>query len=869
MILFPVLPAPGQLFLVIVMGGMCAGAMAISASYLPSLLAFVLATSLPMALLFFVHRSTTDGLLATMIVVFAAALSLAGRHFSNMFAEALRLRFELGKANLRLTEANHRLQVEMAERRATEGALHQAQKLEAMGHLMGGIAHDFNNLLTVVVGNATLLRDRAADEPARRRAAAILSIADRGERLIRQLLAFSRRRTLRPEAVALQGRTSEIAELLAGSPREDIAVTIDLPADLWPVTVDPGEFEMALLNIAVNARDAMRKGGAFRLTARNTRSGGETAMNGLVGEFVAITLTDTGTGMPAEVMAQAFEPYFTTKPEGLGSGLGLSQVYGFANQSGGSAALASAPGEGTAITMFPPRASAGPAMADDMAAQPAFAPGSARILLVENDQTVAEATQDLLHNMGFDTRLAGDGMAALALVESDPKLALVLSDVVMPGGVSGLDLARTLRDRRPEMPVILAAGYSSRASEVVAEGFALVEKPYRRDVLGASLRSALEGRVPRFRDACRRLLTIQPRPMVELNRGTGLDHLPPVKRRDAPGSGHPFRDRTYCTGISRTLTNGSWPSPTLLWKRGNIVENDIFWVESGRPIWCILATSPNRRDPRVEEGYFPASREAETVCLTLPNGTVLSDGPGSRLPETQSRRWESRKARAGEIAEKSQGSVSWGSDAGSARRRPPHHRRDRPTRNRSNQGPPRPAGLLSRDGESRKRTHGSHQWRPRSRASGWTPSREQFVRLSRAEIVGREVLLPVRWAVRPPPDRHGGTPVVDAVHSPSVDGHPTGRPLDRVAALQRDAVSGRIYNYNARFDAIAILLSRRLSRRLGRLARAILDWGLQERRIQRTRAGGSPLPERSHDNRMKPWLTLPPSRLAFRATLVP
>jgi signal transduction histidine kinase/CheY-like chemotaxis protein len=495
-ILFPVLPAFGQLFLVIVMGGMCAGAMAISASHLPSLLAFVLATGLPMALRFCAQGSTTDSLLAAMIVVFVAALSLAGRHFSQVISEALRLRFELDEANLRLTEANLRLQAEMAGHRATEAALHQAQKLEAIGHLTGGIAHDFNNLLTVVVANATLLCYRAADEPTQRRAAAILSIADRGERLIRQLLAFSRRRMLRPEAVALQGRISEIEELVHRSLREDIVVTIGLPADLWPVMVDPGEFELALLNIAVNARNAMPNGGAFRLVAGNTRCRGETASGGLVGEFVVITLMDTGAGMPAEVMARAFEPYFTTKPVGRGSGLGLSQVYGFARQSGGSAILGSAPGQGTAITLFLPRADANPAMAAEIAAQPASAFGSGRILLVEDDPTVAEATQDLLHSMGFDTCWAADGPAALAFVENEPKLALVMSDIVMPGGVSGLDLARTLRDRRPELPVILTTGYSSHTSEVAAEGFTLIEKPYRSDALAASLRSALEKRGP-------------------------------------------------------------------------------------------------------------------------------------------------------------------------------------------------------------------------------------------------------------------------------------------------------------------------------------------------------------------------------------
>ncbi len=493
-ILFPVLPAFGQLFLITVMGGMCAGAMAISAAHLPSLLAFVLATGTPMALRFFAQGSTTDSAFAAMIAVFVAALSVAGRHFSQIFTEALRLRFKLNEANVRLSEANLRLQAEMAEHRATEAALHQAQKLEAMGHLMGGIAHDFNNLLTVVIGNASMLRDRAADEPTRKRAAAILSVADRGARLIRQLLVFSRRRMLRPETIALQERASEIEELIARSLREDIAVTIDLPADLWPVMVDPGELELALLNIAVNARDAMPNGGAFQLVARNTRSAGETGGAGLDGEFVAITLTDTGTGMSDEVMARAFEPYFTTKPAGLGSGLGLSQVYGFAKQTGGSATLARAPNGGTAITLLLPRADAGPAMALEIAAQTEFDPGSARVLVVEDDQEVAEATQDLLRNMGFDTRWAGDGMAALAIVENDPKLALVMSDVVMPGGVSGLDLARTLRDRRPDLPVILTTGYSSHASETVAEGFALVEKPFRRDVLAAALRSALEKR---------------------------------------------------------------------------------------------------------------------------------------------------------------------------------------------------------------------------------------------------------------------------------------------------------------------------------------------------------------------------------------
>jgi signal transduction histidine kinase len=488
-ILFPVLPALGQLFLIVVMSGMCAGAVAMSASHLPTLLAFLLSASLPMALRFFAQGSTTDSVLAAMIIVFAAALSLAGRHFSQTFTEALQLRFERDEANLRL-------QAEMAEHRATEAALHQAQKLEAIGQLTGGIAHDFNNLLTVVVANATLLHDRAADESTRRRTSAILRIADRGERLTRQLLAFSRRRTLRPEPVLLQERAGEIADLLARSLREDIKVTIDLPGDLWSVVVDPGEFELALLNIAVNARDAMPNGGVLRLAACNTRCAGDATSGCLSGQFVAITLSDTGTGMPDEVRARAFEPYFTTKDTGLGSGLGLSQVYGFASQSGGTAVIASEPGEGTAITLFLPRASAAPAVPGSASVGTAFAPLSARILLVEDNGEVAEATEELLRDMGFETWRARDGNEALALIEGGLPVDLVMSDVVMPGGVSGLDLARTLRERRAGLPVILGTGYSQYAPHVVSEGFALVEKPYHRTGLAAALRSALEGSRP-------------------------------------------------------------------------------------------------------------------------------------------------------------------------------------------------------------------------------------------------------------------------------------------------------------------------------------------------------------------------------------
>ena len=258
-----------------------------------------------------------------------------------------------------LEAANRSLQREIEERQQAEAALRQAQRMEAVGQLTGGVAHDFNNLLMVISGNAAFLDRQASDDAARKRAAAIMRAVERGERLTRQLLAFSRRQVLRPELVDLRQRTSDILEMLGQALRGDIELTIDMPEDLWPVTVDPAELELALLNIGVNARDAMPNGGRFHVEARNVSfSSGAAASEVLHGAFVMLKLSDTGAGMAPEVRARAFEPYFTTKEIGIGSGLGLSQVYGFAEQSGGTALIDSDIGRGTTITLYLPRGSA-------------------------------------------------------------------------------------------------------------------------------------------------------------------------------------------------------------------------------------------------------------------------------------------------------------------------------------------------------------------------------------------------------------------------------------------------------------------------------------------------------------------------------
>jgi two-component system, NtrC family, sensor kinase len=391
-----------------------------------------------------------------------------------------------------LASVNRRLEVEIRERQQAEAALRQAQRMEAIGQLTGGIAHDFNNLLMVIGGNAAMLNDAVPEDAVRRRLTAITQAVERGERLTRQLLAFSRRQMLRPEPIDLRHRVQDISDMLSPSLRADIEVTVKISEQTWPVSVDLAEFDLALLNIAVNARDAMPEGGVFRVEARNvTVDAGDQAGEGLAGDFVAVTLSDTGAGMAPEVLAQAFEPYFTTKEIGLGSGLGLSQVYGFAKQSGGAASIVSAMGKGTSITLFLPRAVEEPAAAASrVTAAPLTLSG--RILVVEDDAEVARVTIEVLQDIGYQAVEAKDGHAALALIEQDPTIELVLSDVVMPGGMSGLELGRILRKQRPGLPVVLATGYAQWGSRVVGEDFTLIAKPYHRETLAAAIRGALE-----------------------------------------------------------------------------------------------------------------------------------------------------------------------------------------------------------------------------------------------------------------------------------------------------------------------------------------------------------------------------------------
>jgi signal transduction histidine kinase len=349
-VMFPVVPVIGQIFLTFVIGGMCAGGVVLNASHLPALLAFLLSASLPMAVRFLCEDTVTGSALGAMILVFAAALSLAGGHLNRIFTETMRLRIELNEANLRL-------RAEIAERQATEAVLRQAQKLEAVGQLTGGIAHDFNNLLTVVIGNLILAIGRVSENstvvPLLEGA---LEAAERGVSLIQRLLAFARKQRLDPRSVDLGRLVANIEELLQRTLGGGIRLAIARAADVGPASVDANQLELAILNLTINARDAMPAGGALRIGLENRRADRGSPHQLTPGDYVVISISDSGTGMDEATLARAFDPFFTTKEIGSGSGLGLPMVQGFAAQSGGAVQIRSRPGEGTTVELWLPRA---------------------------------------------------------------------------------------------------------------------------------------------------------------------------------------------------------------------------------------------------------------------------------------------------------------------------------------------------------------------------------------------------------------------------------------------------------------------------------------------------------------------------------
>ena len=384
----------------------------------------------------------------------------------------------------RSLEAYEELRLESARRQRVEDVLRQAQKLEAVGRLTGGVAHDFNNLLTIVHTNAYLLRrgpHGLADNP---QLAAIGRAVETGTRLTRQLLSFSRAQPLRPETISLQRHLPAALEIIKTAVGSRIRVHCDVHPACAPVKVDTAELELALLNVCINAKDAMPDGGDLYVAARNAAIG---EPPGHEGAFVVIEVRDVGSGIPPGAIEHVFEPFFTTKAVGQGTGLGLSQVYGFCVSTGGTAMVESRVGEGTTVRLYMPAASE-PAR-DDEDARPAAAEtlDGVRVLLVEDNDEVAEATAAALGASGARVTRAIDADDARRKLAASADVDVVLSDIVMPGSMSGIQLAKLLRAERPGLPVVLTSGYSEQATEAVALGLEVVAKPASPQTLAAAI----------------------------------------------------------------------------------------------------------------------------------------------------------------------------------------------------------------------------------------------------------------------------------------------------------------------------------------------------------------------------------------------
>ncbi len=382
---------------------------------------------------------------------------------------------------------------DVTERNRLEMRLRQAQKLEAVGQLTGGVAHDFNNLLQVVLSGLTLME--RVHEPGRRAqlADSVRRAAQRGGELTKRLLTVARRQSLKPKTLDLAAWLDDGAgELLARTLRGDIRTEIRLSQGLPPVHVDPEELELSLLNLAVNARDAMEGGGTLTIGAEVLKLDGSAAAEGLSGPFVRLSVGDTGVGMSPETLARVFEPFFTTKEVGKGTGLGLAQVYGFAKQSGGGVRLQSEEGLGTTVSLLLPVAKDATRQAHVSEPEtPEIPLLGVSVLVVEDDDEVAALVVDMLMQLGQRPTRVATAAAALGALADDRPVDLLFTDVLMPGGMDGLALAREAGRRRPGLPVLLTTGYSGGGPAAAPLGVPVLRKPYRIDELAAALQRVL------------------------------------------------------------------------------------------------------------------------------------------------------------------------------------------------------------------------------------------------------------------------------------------------------------------------------------------------------------------------------------------
>ncbi len=420
---------------------------------------------------------------------------------------------------------------DMTERRAMQEQLNQSQKMEAIGQLTGGVAHDFNNLLTVVLGNLETIQrhSQGSDERTKRSIEQAVRGAQRAATLTQQLLAFARRQPLDPKPTDVNRLIRGLSELIRRTLRENIQIETHLAADLWRVEADPHQLENALLNLAVNARDAMPNGGTLIIETQNATidRGSQPFADFEPGDYVAISVVDTGTGMSAEVMAHAFDPFFTTKPVGQGTGLGLSQVFGFVRQSGGQIKLYSEVDQGTTVKIYLPRLARESERVE--VESPIVVPGARAhetILVVEDDEDVRSYSAGSLRDLGFTVLEANDGPSALRMLDSHPEIQLLFTDVGLPG-INGRQLVDAARGIRPDLPVLFTSGYARSAivhQGRLDAGVQLLTKPFTRAQLAIRVREALDSQTTELQPT-QTMLVVEDEALVRMYLSDLLEQL--------------------------------------------------------------------------------------------------------------------------------------------------------------------------------------------------------------------------------------------------------------------------------------------------------------------------------------------------------
>lgn len=503
-----------QMFVAFVVGGMCAAVAGLNSYHLPTVNAFTFTASAPWIVGLFIKGDPTYIALAVMWVVFVLFLTIHARMSNAILLKSLRLQEEntalvsdLSKSRDTLEErvrdrtveleaTNAALQEEMQAHAETERHLQQAQKMEAIGQLTGGIAHDFNNLLAVIQGNSELLSETDTDNTPMLQA--IIRATERGASLTQRLLAFSRRQPLRPQTIDLPALVADMFDMLQRTLGEAIEIETKFSQDQWTAFADPVQVENALLNLAINARDAMPDGGKLIVECANTNivsTAGAEAPELSAGDYAVLSVTDTGSGMSEDVLQHVFEPFFTTKEVGLGSGLGLSMVHGFASQSGGNVRILSTIDSGTSVSLYLPRGSDTEQLLEENTDIEERLGGTGTILVVEDDPDVRMLTIMMLENLGYRVFEASQAAEAREVLARETKIDLMLSDVILPGGQSGPDFAKEAAEKYSNLKIVFMSGYPATASggpRDLSIDRVLLQKPFEMDQLAKVVRDALD-----------------------------------------------------------------------------------------------------------------------------------------------------------------------------------------------------------------------------------------------------------------------------------------------------------------------------------------------------------------------------------------